>query len=492
MNINALPDMVGRHVEWERLGEFAASGEPTATLGIVWGRRRVGKSFLLQSLSEQTGGFHYEAVRGASSEALRSFGERIGAYQKAAAPLAFDSWDQVIEALMTLGKERETVVVLDEFPYLLEHSPEIESIIQRAFGPRNPLRTTSQTRLILCGSAMSVMGKVLGGTAPLRGRAGLDLRISPFDYRVARELHGIDDLATAVRTYAVIGGVAAYAREMSENDVPAGPDDFDRWICRRVLSPAAPLFNEIQFMLSEDPATSKARKLNLYHAALAGVASGNHTWSSLTSYLRISGASLNPIMDALIGAEFVARINDPIRDNRAIYQPVDQMLRFHYALLRRHAERLSRHGADTRGIWRDLEPTFQAQVLGPCFESMARFWTTHFAARETLGGAPEHVGPTTLTLGDGRESEIDVVVAADDGATPTQRTVHALGEAKVGQEFSLRHVERLEAARTALGPRAANAKLLMFGSAFDETVRDAVGTRADLEIIDLSRLYAGV
>ena len=52
-------------------------------------------------------------------------------------------------------------------------------------------------------------------------------------------------------------------------------------------------------LLSEDPATSRARKLNLYHAALAGVATGHHAHSSLTRYVSIPGASLAPIVDAL-------------------------------------------------------------------------------------------------------------------------------------------------------------------------------------------------
>jgi len=81
---------------------------------------------------------------------------------------------------------------------------------------------------------MSVMGRLLSGTAPLRGRASLDLRMRPFDFRTARELHGIEDLATAVEAYAVIGGVPAYAREMVGGDLPAGPGDLDRWICERV------------------------------------------------------------------------------------------------------------------------------------------------------------------------------------------------------------------------------------------------------------------
>jgi hypothetical protein len=124
-----------------------------------------------------------------------------------------------------------------------------------------------------------------------------------------------------MQVYAVIGGVAAYAREMVERDLPAGSDDFGRWICRRVLSPAAPLFGEVELLLGEDPAISRARKPNLYHATLAGVALGNHTWGSLTSYLKLPGTSLSAVVDALVAADFIAQVPDPVRNNRPTYQP---------------------------------------------------------------------------------------------------------------------------------------------------------------------------
>lgn len=496
MPIKPSSDMVGRKAEWRRLAEFATRGEPPASLGIVRGRRRIGKSFLLQGLVEQTEGFYYQAVRGSSAEALRELGEQLGRRQGTVAPLALSNWDEAIDALMALGREREMLVVLDEFPYLLEHTPGLDSIIQRAFGPYAVARRDSRTRLVLCGSAMSVMGRLLTGTAPLRGRAGLDLRMQPFDFRTARELHDVEDLATAVETYAVIGGVAAYAREMVEDDLPASRGDFERWVRRRVLSPAAPLFGEIGLLLGEDPAVSKVRKPNLYHAALAGVALGNHAWSSLTNYVRISGSSLHSIIEALTSADFVAEVQDPVRDNRPTYEPADPLIRFHYSIIRRHRSRLARHAVDTKALWHELTPTFRSQVLGPCFESMARFWTTHFAAHETVGGAPDRVGRTSLAVrnsetGAAEQREIDVVVAADDAQAPSERSVSALGEAKVGERFTLRHVRRLEDARVALGARAEGARILLFGSSFDDAVRTSAATRQDLEIVDLERLYEG-
>jgi hypothetical protein len=451
---------------------------------------------MLQDLAEQTGGFYYHAVRGSSGESLRDIGDHLGRYAGAPAALALESWDEAIAGLMELGRERETLVVLDEFPYLLEHTPALDSLIQRCYAPRAATRLNTQTRLILCGSAVSVMRELLAGTAPLRGRAGLDLRMQAFDFRTARTLHGIDDLETAVLTYAVIGGVAAYAREMVGYDLPTGPEDFSRWVTLRILSPSAPLFGEVDLLFGEDPSMSKARKPNLYHAALAGVALGNHVWSSLTRYVKIPGGSLSPVVTALVSADFITEIPDPIRDNRPMYQPADSLIRFHYAIVRRYQTRLRRHGADIEELWREFEPTFRSQVLGPCFESMARTWVMHFASQKTLGGASSHVGPTTLTVAN-RETgalelrELDVVVAADDAETPTERTVRAIGEAKVGERLSMRHVQRLEDARAAMGAVAESAKLLLFGQNFDPAVVTVAEDRDDLEIVDLRRLYGG-
>ncbi len=114
-------------------------------------------------------------------------------------------------------------------------------------------------------------------------------------------------------------------------------------------------------------------------------------------------------------------------------------------------------------------------VLGPCFEAMARYWTTVLNTES----------------GDEESRELDVVVSMDDATEPSNRSVIALGEAKVGETITLRHVSRLEDARTALGSRANAAKLLIFGSTFDDAVLHAAASRSELELVDLHRLYNG-
>ncbi|HLU46318.1 MAG TPA: ATP-binding protein, partial [Natronosporangium sp.] len=148
----------------------------------------------------------------------------------------------MVDALLALGRERPIPVVLDEFPYLARVSPALPSILQAAYAPLRPERTDSRTRLLLCGSAMSFMGSLLAGNAPLRGRAGLELMVHPLDHQLAAEFWGITDPRLAVKVNAIVGGTPAYRREFARNDVPAGPDDFDAWVTRTVLNPESPLF----------------------------------------------------------------------------------------------------------------------------------------------------------------------------------------------------------------------------------------------------------
>lgn len=493
MNVNKKPpaDVVGRASEWKLLRQFVSSAVPSSSLGIVWGRRRIGKSFLLATLAEQAAGFYFEATRGASAETLEELGVAIGRFQGAAGPIAIPDWRSAIETLLRLAATSAVPVVLDEFPYLLEHTPELDSYIQRAFAPRGAIRRQTRARLILCGSAMAVMSRLLAGEAALRGRASLDLRMAPFDFREARRLHDVSDLPTAVRTFAVIGGVAAYARDMVDSDLPRSRRDFDRWVVQRVLSPAAPLLGEVELLLSEDPTISSARKLNIYHAILAGVAAGNSSHQRLTRYLNMAGPQMAPFVETLVATQFLEKLDDPTRERRPLYLPADSLIRFHYAVIRPRHQQLVRARGRLTELWKSATPTFDSQVLGPCFEAMARRWTQHHAGADTLGtDGSLNVGSVTSSTREG-ELQLDVVATTDTDQVPMDRTVSVIGEAKVSAELGRAHLDKLERARAALGERARDARLLFFGSRFSPFLRDAARTRHDVDLVDLERLYDG-
>ena len=95
-------------------------------------------------------------------------------------------------------------------PYLQQNNPDLDSAIQAlmdeaAAGSLTEAWTTPVS-VVLCGSAMSVMTRILSGTSPMRGRAALDMPLAAFDYRQARGHWGITDMSTAFAVDTVVGG----------------------------------------------------------------------------------------------------------------------------------------------------------------------------------------------------------------------------------------------------------------------------------------------
>lgn len=173
-------DVFDRDVEWAALDEFASSRSPHALLGVVSGRRRQGKSFLLQALVEAHDGVYVSALELSGREALRAVEQSIAEATGTLSPRLPD-WPTAVDALLALSTDRPRPVVLDEFPYLVAAVPELPSVLQAALAPRRRERLDSRVRLLLCGSALSFMGGLLSGSAPLRGRASLELVLQPYD-----------------------------------------------------------------------------------------------------------------------------------------------------------------------------------------------------------------------------------------------------------------------------------------------------------------------
>ena len=92
-----------RDREWKALADFAADPRPEATLGIVSGRRRQGKTYLLRSLAAATGGFFFEAVEATEAESLRMFGVALARQARSAADFSFPGWDDALRYFLALA-----------------------------------------------------------------------------------------------------------------------------------------------------------------------------------------------------------------------------------------------------------------------------------------------------------------------------------------------------------------------------------------------------
>lgn len=180
-------------------------------------------------------------------------------------------------------------MIIDEFPYLVRAEPALPSLIQRMLDGRAWTDREGGTRLLLCGSAMPVMGGLLAGSAPLRGRASLELLVQPFGYRTAAEFWGITDPKLAVLMNSIVGGTPAYRHEFIADDVPGSLADLDDWVVRTVLNPAVPLFREARYLLAEE---TGIREPALYNSVLAAIAAGNTTRGGIANFAGRKSAEL--------------------------------------------------------------------------------------------------------------------------------------------------------------------------------------------------------
>ena len=286
-------------------------------------------------------------------------------------------------------------MVIDKFPFLAKATPALPSLIQRALEPAAQRRNTP-VRLLLCGSALSFMGKLLAGSAPLRGRAGLELLVPTLDFRLAREFWGIGDLRTAVLTNAVVGGTPAYRREFAQDDIPAGPDDFDPWVCRTVLNPGRPLFREARYILAEEP---DIHDTALYHAVLAAIAEGNTTRGGIAGYLERKSTDLAHPLGVLHDAGLITHETEAFKKNRSAYRIAEPLLTFYHAIMRPAWGDLERPGRAPQ-VWRRSQHAFHSNVVGPHFEEICRQWTRWHAGPETYGGGLQPLaGPASRWAG---------------------------------------------------------------------------------------------
>jgi uncharacterized protein len=469
--------------EWDGLMRFAIAPQHDVRLGIVSGRRRQGKTYLLDAVARAVDGFFYTATEDTEVEALANFGRALAEWT-GGGRYAFTNWEEALERLFTAVPVG--LIVIDEFPYLSKASPALPSLIQRALDPRGIARQGT-SRLLLSGSALSAMGGLLGGSAPLRGRASLELVIEPFGYREAAKFWGISDLRLAVLVHSVVGGTPAYRREFVAGDTPSGTDDFDAWVLRTALNPQLPLFREARYLLAED---AEVRDRALYHGVLGAMAIGRDTRGGIAEHIGRKSPDIAHPLRVLEASQLISHEPEAFRSGRTIYQIREPLIAFYEAVMRREWTRLER--GDPAGAWRNAQATFFAHVVGPNFAAMCREWALT-APKGTFGEWPEMVASGLVPDPVNRaQIKIDVTVLGKEVAG-YPRQLLSLGEVKWGEVMTLDHVRRLRRARDLLAVQGydthATRLTCYSGAGFDDDLRAEAGRDRRVQLVGLERLY---
>lgn len=345
------PTFIGRSDELAVLTELANSGAPE--LFVLYGRRRVGKTELLQRLcSLEHRAVYFLAAQVREKDNLRGFREALKEGLGGDALLdgiEFPDWSTALGFAAERAGDQRLILVLDEFPYLCDSSKGLPSQVQQFWDLRGK---HSSLMLVLCGSQVSFMEKeVLAERSPLFGRRTGQRRLEPLRPTETLSFFPNWSVKDRVMAYAILGGMPAYLRRFSDRKTI--PEN----IATEILRPEGYLFDEVQFLLRSELTTP-----HTYNSILAAVARGSHRIGDIALTVGVDSPTAGKYLHVLRELRLVEREvpitdPDPLRSRKGRYRISDRFLAFHFRHLQPNLS-LVHAGRGNRVLSEFVEPDF--------------------------------------------------------------------------------------------------------------------------------------
>ena len=393
---------------------LAVDGERPGRCLLLRGRRRVGKSRLVETFADRADVpfLYFTASGGDTAHELARFAADAnrsslpqGALLASARPA---DWGAVLELLAaTLPDDRASIVVVDEIPYLMGHDDVFEGTLQRSwdrFLERKPVL------LILIGSDLSMMEALNSYERPFHQR-GREMVVGPLNPAEIGSMLGLES-ATALDAALLTGGLPLIC-----SDWPSG-GDVKQFLAAAVSNPISSLIVSAERSLAaEFPEAAQARLV------LRAIGSGERTFGNIAQAAGGIGATpltraLNILQDKRIIAAELPISPRPSRDKR--YRIADPYLRFWLRFIDPHMDEIERGRGDlTLARIEKGWTSWRGRAVEPLIrEALARILPD-----EHLPAAPAIGGYWTRT----NNVEIDIVGA---DRQPIARELRFLGSIK--------------------------------------------------------------
>lgn len=208
--------LIGREAEVREL--WRCYNSPRSEFAIVYGRRRIGKTFLVSRTFENNLSFAFTGShKSPKKRQLELFAKAIMRYGEIPYPLSFDNWyhafdalEQMLEHLQTSGKK---VVFLDEMPWIDTYNSEFVAALEDFWNTWAALR--DDIFVIASGSATSWMvNNLIDNQGGLHNRVTSSIYLRPFTLheceQYLHEHHCPWDRYTITQCYMALGGVPFY------------------------------------------------------------------------------------------------------------------------------------------------------------------------------------------------------------------------------------------------------------------------------------------
>lgn len=440
--------------------------DPGFQMAVVYGRRRVGKTTLINKLIDgsEAKAISFVALERGEREQLETMSEVV---LSSLAPslmgsVSFESFEKVFDFIGKEAASERVIFLIDEYPYLAKECRYMNSLLQRFVDHE---WGETQLFLILCGSLVSFMREsVLGEGAPLHGRSTLELRLQPMNYRDSASFVPRYSREEQAIVYGLTGGVPKYLEQFDDGRT------LDENIAGQFFSSTGYFTEEqVQTLVTADRSNPAA-----FNAIISSVAAGHTKYSEIAA--DAGGGDISYYLRSLVSAGILEKRSSK---GRPYYILRDGMVSFWFKYVSR-AQSLINAGRGEQYYEQVVKGRLH-DYMGPVFEQMARQYLFEHMGTEELPFFATEIDELQTSVKDGtgaiRQVELDLV--AKEG-----KRVVLVGECKFrNQSFDFGELEKLREKIDLLPMRAPAIALFSLAGFTPEVLAEDVLT------VDLEAMY---
>lgn len=358
---------IGRERERKALENLYRSDK--FEFAVIYGRRRVGKSALINQFIGNRKAIYFMGVESNEKQNLENFSKSILEYSNGIeTESAFPSFQTALEYVFRLAEKERLILAMDEYPYVARSSKSLASTLQLLI---DKYHQSSKLMLILCGSSMSYMeDQVLAYKAPLYGRRTAQMKIMPFDFEEVCRYFSYMPGEDKALLYGIVGGTPQYLLQMdSEKTVEENIKD-------TFLNPVSFLYEEPINLLKQE-----VREPSVYTAIIAAIAGGASRMSEISTKVGEETSVCTAYLKNLVSLGIVQRETPygETASRKTIYAIEDNMFRFWYRFVLGNNSLIARGATDL--VYKRIEPHF-SEYMGKVFEEICK----QFLWRQLLNG----------------------------------------------------------------------------------------------------------
>lgn len=345
-----------------------------SSLVIVYGRRRVGKTSLINRflLNHKNSSLYFLATQESELQNARYFCEQVGAFIKNdLMKNSVADWLTGLKLFSEYKTKERKILVLDEFQYLGIANKAFPSVIQKAW---DLFLKDSNIMLILCGSLVTLMQQqTLDYASPLYGRRTAQIKLKQIPFNHYHEFFPKLSEDELVRFYSVTGGIPKYIETFEESS------DIFLSIANNVLNKQSYLYEEPFFLLQNE-----VTEIGSYFSLIKSISLGNRKLSDISAHLGVKQTNLTKYLKTLSDLDLIEREvpvteDSPEKSKMGLYRVKDNFISFWFQFVYPYRSYLER--GETDYVIEEIKEKFIQNYVSYVYEDICREKMWEFASK---------------------------------------------------------------------------------------------------------------